>query len=197
MGQKVSSDCKEKSRYIAPVPGTHGAPTRKLNHVTVYSDSLHVFLYLPVAAGSTAKDLKRQLHDKYGRSKVIRLFHGGCELADTVLIEEGAEGSKLLLRMQLEDFSTSVDTSLKLDLSNGSARSAPCSGKHSVLLSGTSEHSSACSQPVKRPWEIDFSVYALPEVEGLSASKKKCMLRTIAESGDPNEEDTKKCNIMV
>jgi len=193
MGQKPSNESKEKTHYIAPVPGTHGAPTRKLHHVTVYSDSLHIFLYLPVAAGSTAKDLKRQLCDKYGRSKVIRLFRDGNELADCSLIEEGPEGSKLLLRMQLEDLSTSVDTSLKLDLSNGSVRSASCSGKHSLLLSAASEP----SQMVKKPWEIDFSVYALPEVEALSAGRKKRTLQTIAESGDPTEEETRQCKLVI
>lgn len=193
MGQKTSSETKEKTHYIAPVPGTHGAPTRKPHHVTVYSDSLHIFLYLPVAAGSTAKDLKRQLSDKYGRSKVIRLFRDGNELTDSSLIEEGLEGSKLLLRMQLDDLSTSVDTSFKLDLSNGSARSAPCSGKHSLLLSAASEP----SQLVRKPWEIDFSVYALPEVEALSASRKKRTLQPIAESGDPTEEETRQYKLVI
>lgn len=196
MGQRPSREYKGKTHLIAPVPGTHGAPTRKLNHVTVYSDSLHVFLYLPLASGSTVNNLKRQLHDKFGHSKVVRLFHEGRELEDSALMEEGTESSKLLLRMQLEDSSTSFDTSLKLDLSNHSARSAPCSAKDSLLLSSTPDNS-ALSQPVKKPWEIDFSVYALPEAEGLTASRRKRALHTIAESGDPREEETKRCNIIV
>ena len=196
MGQKPSREYKGKAHFIAPVPGTHGAPTRKLNHVTVYSDSLHVFLYLPVVSGSTVKVLKRQLHDKFGHSKVIHLFHEGRELEDSALIEEGTESSKLLLRMQLEDSSTCFDTSLKLDLSNNSARSAPCLAKDSMLLSSTPENS-VLSQPVKKPWEIDFSVYALPEEGRLTASRKKRGLHAIAESGDPREEETKRCNIIV
>lgn len=193
MGQRPSHDIKGKAHYIAPVPGTHGAPTRKLNHVTVYSDSLHVFLYLPVAAGTTIKELKRHLHDKFGRSKVIRLFHEGRELSDSAQIEEGTETSKLLLKMQLEECSTSFDTSLKLDLSGNSALSAPCSAKDSLLLSSTPENS-ALSQPVKKPWDIDFSVYALPDMEVVSVNKKK---KSTQNRGELGEEEGKRCNISA
>ena len=202
MGQKPLKDTKDKSHYIAPVPGTHGAPTRKHNHITVYSDSMHVFLYLPVTAGMTVRDIKKQLSEKFGRSKAIRLFSEGREMEDFTGIDNTKEASKLLFRMHIDEDegAASFEASMKLDISNNSARSAPCSAKDSMLMGSSTPDNSTHSLPVKKPWEIDFSVYALPEGEQLSGIGKKRRVRQlhpIAESGDPCEEETRKFNVIV
>jgi hypothetical protein len=166
MGQTPQQGVKVSLKPIAPLPGTYGALTRKRNHVTVYSPKLHLFCYVKIAPEWTVQDLKHQLILKFSHQQCFSLFLGDTLLLDAALLAslQVTEGSLLRLEF-LEDSVEGEDWSKD--------ESGPVCGLKDSVAMGSTTPDSAQSLPCKQPWEIDFSVYALPEAGALSTPPRR------------------------
>lgn len=165
------------------MPGTYGAPTRKKNHITVYSPRLNLFCYVPITADSTVQDIKCQLQLKLSHPLSMRLFNHDQELEDSQLLSLHHITERSLLKVEFLDEPSSLEVDSmeslgKLDLSGLSGFS-----KDSMALGSNTPDSTSSSS--SRPWEIDFSVYALPDaelsVQSTKRSKRRKGLRPIPE----------------
>jgi len=183
MGQTPATPSKPNFLPIAPMPGTYGAPTRKKNHITVYSPHMNLFCYLPTTLDSTVHDIKHQLQLKLSHPLSMRLYQHEQELEDSQTLAFYHLTERSLLKVEFLDEPSSLEVESmeslgKLDLSALSGIS-----KDSMAVGSTTPDSSSSSS--SRPWEIDFSVYALPDaeisVQSQKRSKKRRGLRPIPE----------------
>ena len=166
MGQAPSQSVKVPFKPIAPLPGTYGTATRKKNHVTVYSPQQHLFCYIQISPDWTVQDLKQQLQLKFSHHPGLCLYLGEVLLGDSDLLTALQVTERSLLRMEFSEEPIGLD--VEYCSRDGTVLSAPCSLKDSAVMGSTTPDSTQ-SLPCKQPWEIDFSVYALPEA-GLLAT---------------------------
>jgi hypothetical protein len=142
---------------ISPLPGTYGAPTRKKNHITVYSPSLHLFCYVPFHPDSTIQDIKYQLQLKLSHPLAMHLLQRDIELQDCQCLSFYHITERSLLKVEFVDEPSSLEME-----SGGKWEQSGISGG-SIAVGSTKQDSSSMS--ASRPWEIDFSIYALPDAE--------------------------------
>lgn len=170
MGQAPPQGVKVSFKPIAPLPGTYGAATRKKNHVTIYSPQQHLFCYIQTYPDWTVQDLKQQLQLKFSHHPGLSLYLGDTLLGDSDLLTALQVTEKSLLRVQFADDLVGLEEE---DCSReGSALSAPCLLKDSAVM-GSTTPDSTLSLPCKQPWEMDFSVYALPDAGLLATPRRK------------------------
>lgn len=173
MGQVPPHHEKLPFKPIIPLPGTYGALTRKRNHLTVYSPKLHLFCYVQIAPQWTVRDLKLQLTLKFSHQQCFSLFLGDTPLLDTALLTSLQLTESSLLRLEFLEDSVEIEDWSK----DGSG---PVSNLKDSVAMGSTTPDSAQSLPCKQLWEIDFSVYALPDEGVLSTpSKRKSKAKTL------------------
>ena len=166
MGQTPPHCEKVSFKPIIPLPGTYGALTLRRNHLTVYSPKLHLFCYVQIAPEWTVRDLKHQLTLKFSHQQCFSLFLRDTLLLDTAPLASLQVTESSLLRLEfLEDSEENEDWSKD--------ESGPVCGLKDSVAMGSTTPDSAQSLPCKQPWEIDFSVYALPEAGALSTPPRR------------------------
>ena len=169
MGQSPPKGLKLPLKPIAPLPGTYGTNTRKKNHVTVYSPQLNLFCHIPLAPDWTMQDLKHQLRLKFTHHQSLSVYLNDCLIGDDTVLAALEVTERSLLRVEFSEDSVILEESSK-DGSLGVC-SAPCSLKDSAGMGSTTPDSTH-SMTWKQPWEIDFSVYALPDNGVLTVPRK-------------------------
>ena len=153
MGQAATPPHKSPSLLISPLPGTYGSPTRKKSHLTIYSPSLHLFAHVPFTPSSTVQEVKFQLQLKLNCPLEVRLVQRGVELQDGQCLEHYKVTEKSLLRVEfVGEWEGKAGGSGEIS-----------GGLESVAVGSTKQDSGSIS--TSRPWEIDFSIYALPDAE--------------------------------
>jgi hypothetical protein len=169
MGGSQSSKELERKRYISPIPGTFGAPAARKDHITVYNDK--IFCYVPIKSQMNVSDVKAWLASQ--SYKDIRLFHKEKELDDHSALQElGLDETCMLRAVSNDSFKTdgkSQESLAKLSTSSVSFKSCPVRDFSFTSTPDQSYNSSANSSF----WEIDFSVYAVPEAGCLTNKVKK------------------------
>lgn len=177
MGVKQSSTQFEKKSYISPIPGTFGATAARKNHITVYNDK--TFLYVPIKPQMFVLDVKQWLAAQNCRD--IRLYYKERQLRDESKLQDlGLDDTCMLRAVSIDSIKTdegSQESQAKLSTSTVSIKSCPVKDS-----SFSSNHDSLCSLPVKGSlWDIDFSIYAVPEAGRLTNKIKRVKDKSVTE----------------
>ncbi|CAG9334008.1 unnamed protein product [Blepharisma stoltei] len=182
MGTKQSMPMPFPRQIIKPLPGTYGAPVRKKEHITIYTEK-DVF-YIRIHPQMKIQEIIFQLEEKTGEK--LKLYMNSLALDDNCTLESVGIDQFALLRAVGKTSSETDDSqsNSKLNVTNNSSksiRSCPIL-ENSAASTPETSHSVTVNKVIL---DIDLSVYAAPEAGQLTnkmkAKKQRGHLHTIQE----------------
>lgn len=182
MGTKQTLQMPIPKQIIKPLPGTYGAPVRKREHITIYTEK-DVF-YIKIHPHMKIQEIIYQLEEKTGEK--LKIYLNSLQLTENSSLESAGIDQFALLRAVGKSSSETDDSqsNSKLNYTNNSSksiRSCPIL-ENSASSTPESSHSVPCNKAI---WDLDLSIYAAPEAgmitNKIKSKKHKGCLHTIQE----------------